>query len=159
MLHSNTKNDVYKVYHDIKFLSKLQNWDEKRNRTCQSALLTCIVSCDVAQSPGGSFLHPGVKLLQAENQGVHPPAGHHCLGQLWGVFGHCTKHKCCCLLIEPLRTETQIYTWLNNNWGLNWNQAFIIERYKLVRLFSYLMITLLCKSCNEIIKIVPVFLS
>lgn len=73
----------------------------------ECTLLTRIVSCNVAQSPGSSLLHPGVKLLQAQNQSVHPPAGHHSLRQLWGVFGYCTQNKCCCLLIEPLHTNTQ----------------------------------------------------
>lgn len=66
---------------------------------------------DGAQSPDRRLLHRRVKLLQAENQSVHPPTGQHGLGQLRGVFGHSTEHKRCCFLIEPLQTKTDRVTY------------------------------------------------
>ena len=85
-------------------------------REWKSVLLTLIVSGDVAQSPGCGLLHPGVKILQAEDQSVHTPTGHHSLGQVGGVFGHSPKDKRCCFLIEPLHTKTHSRVSMTLHW-------------------------------------------
>lgn len=66
-------------------------------------MLTGVVPSDAAQGPGCSLLHPGVEVLQAEDQGVHPPAVHHGLGQLGRVFGDGSQHEASSFLIKPLK--------------------------------------------------------
>ena len=66
---------------------------------------TFVVPSDVPQGPGRGLLHPGVELLQGDDERVQRPTVHHRLGQRRGVSGHRTQHEGCCLLIEPLHTH------------------------------------------------------